>query len=73
MSRQRRTEPTWEEFGLEIGVRLQRARENGIGAPLVVQAGDARELSHEGVAGGERWILLGHPGSGVVEKNSGRV
>jgi transcriptional regulator with XRE-family HTH domain len=27
MSRQRRTEPTWEEFGREIGVRLQRARE----------------------------------------------
>jgi transcriptional regulator with XRE-family HTH domain len=23
----RRTEPTWEEFGREIGVRLQRARE----------------------------------------------
>ena len=27
MSRQRRGEPTWEEFGREIGVRLQRARE----------------------------------------------
>jgi transcriptional regulator with XRE-family HTH domain len=27
MSRQRRTEPTWEEFGREIGLRLQRARE----------------------------------------------
>jgi transcriptional regulator with XRE-family HTH domain len=27
MSRQRRREPTWEEFGREIGVRLQRARE----------------------------------------------
>lgn len=24
---QRRREPTWEEFGREIGVRLQRARE----------------------------------------------
>jgi transcriptional regulator with XRE-family HTH domain len=27
MSRQRRGEPTWEEYGREIGVRLQRARE----------------------------------------------
>jgi transcriptional regulator with XRE-family HTH domain len=27
MSRQRRGEPTWEQFGREIGVRLQRARE----------------------------------------------
>ncbi len=27
MARQRRGEPTWEEFGREIGVRLQRARE----------------------------------------------
>lgn len=27
MSRQRRREPTWDEFGREIGVRLQRARE----------------------------------------------
>jgi transcriptional regulator with XRE-family HTH domain len=27
MSRQRRAEPTWEEFGREIGVRLQKARE----------------------------------------------
>ena len=27
MSRQRRADPTWEEFGREIGVRLQRARE----------------------------------------------
>jgi transcriptional regulator with XRE-family HTH domain len=27
MSRQRRVEPTWAEFGRDIGVRLQRARE----------------------------------------------
>jgi transcriptional regulator with XRE-family HTH domain len=27
MSRQRRGEPTWEEFAREIGLRLQRARE----------------------------------------------
>ena len=27
MSRQRRGEPSWEEYGREIGVRLQRARE----------------------------------------------
>jgi transcriptional regulator with XRE-family HTH domain len=27
MSRQRRRQPTWDEFGREIGVRLQRARE----------------------------------------------
>jgi transcriptional regulator with XRE-family HTH domain len=27
MAGQRRREPTWEEFGREIGVRLQRARE----------------------------------------------
>jgi transcriptional regulator with XRE-family HTH domain len=27
MSRQRRGEPTWAEYGREIGVRLQRARE----------------------------------------------
>ena len=27
MARQRRSEPTWEDFGREIGVRLQRARE----------------------------------------------
>src|SRR3954464_12907760 len=27
MSRQRRTEPTWDEFGREIGLRLQKARE----------------------------------------------
>jgi transcriptional regulator with XRE-family HTH domain len=27
MARQRRGDPTWEEFGREIGVRLQRARE----------------------------------------------
>jgi transcriptional regulator with XRE-family HTH domain len=27
MAAQRRREPTWEEFGREIGVRLQRARE----------------------------------------------
>jgi DNA-binding XRE family transcriptional regulator len=27
MARQRRGEPTWDEFGREIGVRLQRARE----------------------------------------------
>jgi transcriptional regulator with XRE-family HTH domain len=27
MARQRRTAPTWDEFGREIGVRLQRARE----------------------------------------------
>jgi transcriptional regulator with XRE-family HTH domain len=27
MARQRRAEPTWEEFGRDIGVRLQRARE----------------------------------------------
>jgi transcriptional regulator with XRE-family HTH domain len=27
MARQRRGEPTWEAFGREIGVRLQRARE----------------------------------------------
>ena len=27
MARQRRADPTWEEFGRDIGVRLQRARE----------------------------------------------
>lgn len=27
MARQRRAEPTWEEFGRDIGLRLQRARE----------------------------------------------
>ena len=27
MAKQRRGDPTWDEFGREIGVRLQRARE----------------------------------------------